>query len=302
MFPLRLIHQEPTIPFMRFYRWTLGLSAVVVVLSLSLFAARGLDLGIDFRGGILLEVGYEQAPDVIMLRDELNALRLGRSNIQTFGNDETILIRVQRQEGNDEAQLNAIDQIKTMLGNGVDYRRTEFVGPAIGSELVAKAQAAVLYALLAILLYIWFRFDGIYFASAAIIALVHDIIATIGLFSLLQLEFNLATIAALLTIAGYSINDTVVVYDRIRENLRRYRTSPMETILNRSINGTLARTVMTSLTTLLALLALFFFGGEVLRGFIFAMMWGVLIGTWSSIFVAAPLLQLFGLHPRDIQS
>lgn len=302
MLPLHLLKKEPTIPFMRFHHWTLGLSAVMAILSLGLFATRGLDLGIDFRGGILIEAGYEDAPDVTLLRQELKSLRLGNSQIQTFGNDETVLIRLQRQDGGEEAQLDAIQSIKAMLGDHVDYRRTEFVGPVIGAELVSKARSAVFFALLAILLYIWFRFDGIYFAAAAIIALVHDIIVTVGLFSLFQLEFNLATIAALLTIAGYSINDTVVVYDRIRENLRRFRNSPINVILDRSINGTLARTLMTSLTTLLALLALFLFGGEVLRGFIFAMMWGVIIGTWSSICVAAPLLQLFGLNPRDIQS
>jgi preprotein translocase SecF subunit len=179
----------------------------------------------------------------------------------------------------------------------VDYRRTEFVGPKVGSELIRKGTIAVVLALVAMMVYIWFRFEW-QFGIGAVVALIHDVVATIGIFSVLQLEFNLSTVAAILTIAGYSINDTVVIYDRVRENLRKYKKMALPELLNLSNNETLARTLMTSLTTLLALLALYFFGGEVIRGFIFAMIWGVVIGTYSSLFVAVPLLLYMNIRRR----
>jgi preprotein translocase subunit SecF len=207
---------------------------------------------------------------------------------------------VQRQEGGDDAQKIAVDRIKEVLaGSATEYRRTEFVGPTVGAELKEAAIWAVLAAVGAILFYIWFRFEW-QFGVGAVVALTHDVLSTIGLFALLQLEFNVATVAAVLTIAGYSINDTVVVYDRVRENLRRYKTTPLIELFNRSINETLSRTVMTSVTTLLALLALFFFGGEVIRGFTIALIWGVFVGTYSSVALAVPLLVYLKIDRRAL--
>ena len=203
-------------------------------------------------------------------------------------------MRVQRQDGDEQAQIAAITAITDTLGSGFDVRRTEFVGPTVGAELARSGIYAVACALLAIMVYIWFRFEW-QFSLAAILALAHDVLSTIGLFALTSFEFNLATVAAILTIAGYSINDTVVVFDRVRENLRRYKSYEQREILNRSLNETLSRTVMTSVTTLLALLAIVLFGGAVLRDFALAMMWGVLIGTYSSVFVAVGALTFFDL-------
>jgi preprotein translocase subunit SecF len=262
---------------------------------------RGLNLGIDFLGGVLLEVKTSGPADMSGMRSKIGTLDLGDVSLQEFGSKDTVLIRVQRQEGGDDAQKIAVDRIKEVLaGSGVaEYRRTEFVGPTVGAELKEAAIWAVLAAVGAILLYIWFRFEW-QFGVGAIIALTHDVLSTIGLFALLQLEFNVATVAAVLTIAGYSINDTVVVYDRVRENLRRYKTTPLIELFNRSINETLSRTVMTSVTTLLALLALFIFGGEVIRGFTIALIWGVFVGTYSSIALAVPLLVYFKIDRRAL--
>ena len=200
-----------------------------------------------------------------------------------------MLIRIERQAGEEREQLKAVEVVKEALGPGVDYRRVEFVGPKVGAELIEAGITAVLLALAAMLIYIWFRFEW-QFGVGAVVALMHDVILTIGVFSLLGLEFNLSTVAAVLTIAGYSINDTVVIYDRVRENLRKYKTLPLDDLLNLSVNDTLSRTILTSVTTLLALLCLFFFGGQVIKGFSFAMIWGVIVGTYSSIWVAVPLL------------
>ena len=273
------------------------LSLSIILLSLLFFTVRGLNLGIDFQGGTMIDVKFEQAPDLVSLRMQLDGLDLGEVKIQEFGEPENILIRVQRQEGDEKAQLVAITAVKEALGDDPDYRRTEFVGPKVGAELIEAGTWAVCLSLLAIMIYIWFRFEW-QFGIGAVVALMHDVITTIGLFAILQLEFNLSTIAAILTIAGYSINDTVVVYDRVRENLRKFKKMALSDLLNRSINQTLARTTMTSVTTLLALLALYFFGGDVIHDFVLAMIWGVFVGTYSSIFVAAPLLIRLNLR-RD---
>ena len=277
-------------------------SICLVVGSLALFAGRGLNLGIDFLGGILLEVKTTGPADIGNLRSRIGGLGLGDVSLQEFGAPDTALIRVQRQEGGDDAQKIAVDRIKEALAGSVaEYRRTEFVGPTVGAELKEAAIWAVLAAVVAILLYIWFRFEW-QFGIGAVIALTHDVLTTIGLFALLQLEFNVSTVAAVLTIAGYSINDTVVVYDRVRENMRRYKRLSMIELFNRSINETLSRTVMTSVTTLLALLALFFFGGEVIRGFTIALIWGVFVGTYSSIALAVPLLIYFKIDRRSLSN
>ena len=264
-------------------------SGLLVVMSVGLFTLKGVNYGIDFKGGILIEVRTPDAADLGAMRLGLSDLGLGEIALQEFGAPTEILIRIQRQEGGEKAQQAAVEAVKAALGSEVEYRRTEFVGPKVSEELFWDGVMAVTFAILAILVYIWFRFEW-QFGVGAVVALVHDVISTIGLFSLLGLEFNLSTVAAILTIAGYSINDTVVVYDRVRENLRKFKTMPLTELFNRSINETLSRTVMTSVTTLLALLSLYLLGGEVLRGFSFAMIWGVLIGTYSSVCLAVPLL------------
>ena len=292
---LKLVPSETSINFLRLRMPALGLSGALVAASIALFAIIGLNLGIDFRGGILLEARNTEGPaDIGGLRSDLGQLGLGDINLQGFGTETDVLVRVQRQDGDEAAQIAAIEAITATLGEGYEIRRTEFVGPTVGAELAEKGVLAVVCALLAIMVYIWFRFEW-QFSIAAIMALAHDVLSTIGLFALTGFEFNLATVAAILTIAGYSINDTVVVFDRVRENLRRYKSYEQPAILNMSLNETLSRTVMTSVTTLLALLAIVLFGGAVLRDFALAMMWGVLIGTYSSVFVAVGMLAFFDL-------
>jgi preprotein translocase SecF subunit len=297
---LRLIPDKTSIRFLEMRKIALVLSVCLVAASVFLFVGRGLNLGIDFLGGVLLEVKISGPADMSGMRSKIGGLGLGDVSLQEFGSKDKVLIRVQRQEGGDDAQKIAVDRIKEVLAGSVaEYRRTEFVGPTVGAELKEAAIWAVLAAVGAILLYIWFRFEW-QFGVGAVIALTHDVLSTIGLFALLQLEFNVATVAAVLTIAGYSINDTVVVYDRVRENLRRYKTTPLIELFNRSINETLSRTVMTSVTTLLALLALFFFGGEVIRGFTIALIWGVFVGTYSSVALAVPLLVYLKIDRRAL--
>ncbi len=270
------------------------ISAALILSSIALFMTKGLNYGIDFKGGILIEVRTEKTANIGLMRRQLSVLDLGEVALQEFGAPTDVLIRVQRQEGGEKAQQVAVDKIKALFGNTVDYRRTEFVGPKVSAELFWDGVVAVTLAIFAILIYIWFRFEW-QFGVGAIIALTHDVLSTIGMFALMGFEFNLSTVAAILTIAGYSINDTVVVYDRVRENLRKFKKMPLDQLLNNSINQTLSRTVMTSVTTLLALLALFFLGGAVIRDFSFAMIWGVLIGTYSSICLAVPLLLYLNL-------
>jgi preprotein translocase subunit SecF len=265
------------------------LSILLVASSVAMFTIKGLNYGIDFQGGIMIDVRTDGPADLGAMRSTLGKLGLGEISLQEFGQPDDVLIRVQKQEGGEEAQDKALAKVKQALGSGIEYRRTEFVGPKVSEELFIDGVMAVGFAILAILVYIWFRFEW-QFGLGAVVALLHDVLTTIGLFALLGLEFNLSTVAAILTIAGYSINDTVVVYDRVRENLRKFKKLALPELLNNSINQTLSRTVITSLTTLLALFALYFLGGEVIRDFSFAMIWGVLIGTYSSICVAVPLL------------
>lgn len=286
---LRLLPTETNFDFMGWRVLTLAISSAFVLLSIGFFLVQGLNYGIDFRGGTLIEVRMAEPPDLGALRGELSTLGLGEVSLQEFGEPTDVLIRLQRQEGPEAEQVRAISAVKEVLGEGVDYRRTEFVGPTVGGELIEAGIKAVILALLAIMGYVWLRFEW-QFGVGAVIALIHDVVTTVGIFSILQFEFNLATVAAILTIAGYSINDTVVIYDRVRENLRKYKKMALADLLNLSNNETLQRTVMTSFTTLLALIALYIFGGEVIRGFVFAMIWGVVVGTYSSVCVAVPLL------------
>jgi len=271
-------------------------SIVLVLTSLGLFGVNGLNYGIDFKGGIMMEVRSKTGPaDIGEMRKQLSSLGLGEISIQEFGEPEEVLIRIQRQDGGEKAQSLAVDAVKGAFKDSVEYRRTEFVGPKVSEELFTDGLMAVCFAIGAILVYIWFRFEW-QFGLGAVVALLHDVISTIGIFALLGMEFNLSTVAAVLTIAGYSINDTVVVFDRVRENLRKYKTMDLSELLNKSINETLSRTVMTSVTTLIALFALYILGGEVIRGFSFAMIWGILIGTYSSVCLAVPVLLYFKIR------
>ena len=299
---LTLIPPNTTINFVGKRKIAFGLSIVLIIVSVGAFLTQGLNFGIDFRGGILLEAETEEAADIPALRRLLGGLALGEVQIQEFGAPNDVLIRVQQQEGDEDAQQKAIVVIKEALGDGVaEYRRTEFVGPTVGGELIRAAILAVALALAAILIYIWFRFEW-QFGVGAVLALLHDVITTIGLFAITQLEFNLATVAAVLTIAGYSINDTVVIYDRVREELRRYKKMAIPDLLNLAANRTLSRTFLTSVTTLIALIALVILGGPIIRDFSLAMIWGVVIGTYSSIFVAVPALLLLKLGRDAFQS
>lgn len=264
-------------------------SALIVLASIGMFLAKGLNYGIDFKGGILIEIQTPEPANIAAMRDQLGDLNLGEVTLQEFGEPTEVLIRIQKQEGGEGAQQEAVAAVKTLLGDSVEYRRTEFVGPKVSEELLWDGIMAVSLAIAAILFYIWLRFEW-QFGVGAVVALLHDVFATIGVFALLGLEFNLSTVAAVLTIAGYSINDTVVVYDRVRENLRKYKKKPLMELLNESVNQTLSRTVMTSVTTLIALLSLYFLGGAVIRDFSFAMIFGVIIGTYSSICLAVPML------------
>ena len=283
-------------------RFAYPLSVLLIVLSLGGFFVQGLNFGIDFRGGILIEIKTDGPANVAELRNTVGGLNLGEVQVQEFGAADDVLIRVQQQDGAEAEQLQAINIIKDALGDTVvEYRRTEFVGPTVGAELISSAIWAVLLAIGAILVYIWFRFEW-QFGVGAVIALTHDVLTTIGLFAITQLEFNLATVAAILTIAGYSINDTVVIYDRVREELRRYKKLDMPALLNLAANRTLSRTFMTSVTTLIALVALAVFGGTIIRDFALAMIWGVVIGTYSSVFVAVPVLLALNLSRESLSA
>ncbi len=297
MFRLKLVPANTAFKFIGLRHVAYALSALMVLASMGLFFTNGLNFGIDFRGGTMIEIGTEGPADIGDLRNRLSSLNLGDVQVQEFGAPNDVLIRVEQQEETEGSDQNVVELIRGELGEGVEYRRVEVVGPKVSSELVEAGTLAVVIAVILMLVYIWFRFEW-QFSVGAVLALVHDVLLTIGIFSIFQLEFNLSIIAAILTIVGYSMNDTVVVYDRVRENLRKYKKLDLGDLLDRSINETLSRTAMTSITTLLALLALYVFGGEVIRGFTFAMMWGVFIGTYSSIFIAAPLLMILGVK-RD---
>ncbi len=287
---IRRLPVEPTLDFMSKRGLFLIFSAALVAASIALFLVKGLNFGVDFRGGILIEARTDGPANLSVLRSRLGGLGLGEITLQTFGQPNDILINVERQSGDEAEQAAAIVAVKDALGDSVvEYRRTEFVGPKVGGELKRAGILATLLSLIGIGLYIWFRFEW-QFSLAALAALAHDIITTIGFYSLTQVEFNLATLAAVLTIAGYSINDTVVLFDRVRETLRKYKKLHIHALLNMAINRTLSRTVLTSVTTLLALFALFLFGGQVIRGFTMGLIWGVVIGTYSSIALAVPLL------------
>ncbi len=301
----RLVPDGTAIPFFRYRYPAFVASAVVIVLAIVLMAVRGFNLGIDFAGGILLEVKTPGPARLAELRSTLGGLGLGEVGLQEAGAPDLVLIRVVRQPGDESAQQAAIETIKRaleeLLGPGLDYRRAEFVGPKVGEELRRAGTLAVIVALVLVLVYLWFRFEW-QFGVGAILACLHDVFAVLLVFSATGLEFNLSSIAAILTVVGYSLNDTVVVFDRIRENLRRYKAMPIDQLIDRSLNETLARTVMTTVTTLLALLALYVFGGPVIQGFVFAMLFGTVVGVYSTIYVAAPVLYHLNLRPAAATS
>jgi preprotein translocase subunit SecF/SecD/SecF fusion protein len=283
------------LPFMRYKGFALGLSILAMALSLGLFFTRGLNYGVDFKGGSMIEVQSTTGPaDIPALREKLGKLGLGGVQIQAFGAQSDVLIRIEEQPGGDAAQQVALKKVLDALGGGYQQRRVEVVGPAVSSELRWTGFLAVVVGLLAISAYVWFRFEW-QFAAGVIISLLHDVLLTVGIFSLFQMEFDLSIVAALLTILGYSVNDSVVVSDRIRENLRKFKRMELTELLNLSINETLSRTILTGVTAIAVLISLYIFGGEVIRNFNFAMLFGVVVGTYSSIFIAAPVLGYLGV-------
>jgi preprotein translocase subunit SecF len=293
---LRIVPDDTKFDFMRFRRISFPISALLSIVAIALFFHPGLNLGIDFVGGTLLEVQSKSgAVDLAKMRTTLGALNLGDVQLQQFGGPENVLIRVAQQPGGEAAQQAAVQKIRGALGDGIEYRRIEVVGPRVSSELLSYGTIGIIVAILAILVYLWFRFEW-QFALGAMIANVHDLVLTLGFMSLTQIDFDLTSIAALLTILGYSLNDTVVIYDRIREMLRRYKKLPMTDLLNISINSTLSRSIITHLTVTLALLALFLFGGHAIHSFVATMMFGVvLVGTYTSVFIASPILIYLGV-------
>ena len=297
---LRLIPNNTNFDFLRIKVIAFFFSLIILSGTIISLMVNNLNYGIDFKGGILLELRSKNinSPNINNLREKISTLNAGEVSIQNFGKDTDFLVRIQKQEGDQKEQIAMIEKVKSLTDKDYTVRRSEFVGPVVGDELKTAGIYAVLLALISIMIYIWFRFEW-QFSIAAILALIHDVLTTVGLFSVLQLEFNLATIAAILTTAGYSINDTVVIFDRVRENLRRYKSKTHYFIYNKSINETLSRTVITSVTTLLALFIIFFFGGAVLSDFALAMIWGVIIGTFSSIFVAVSILTYFNINKGE---
>jgi preprotein translocase subunit SecF len=290
--PIRLIPDDTKYPFMRLSRFGFFVSGILCAISIVLFATIGLNYGIDFKGGSVITIRTTGPAQIDQLRSTLNGLGLGGVELQQFGGPSDVLIRLGAQ-ADDKAEQVAQATVKKALGSSVEVRSTETVGPKVSEELTQQAIGAVMLSLLFVMIYLWVRFEW-QFAVGAILSLLHDVTLSIGLFCLIGLDFNLSIIAAILTIIGYSLNDTVVVFDRIREFLRKYKSMPLADLIDFSINSVLPRTILTSLATMMALLALYIFGGEVIRGFTFAMIWGVVVGTYSSIFVASPVLILLG--------
>lgn len=286
------------LPFMDYKGLCVGLSIIAMVLSLGVILIKGFNYGVDFKGGSLIEVRAKSGTaDIGVMRDKLASLGLGDVQIQSFGSEADALIRIEQQPGEEEAQQVAANKVLETLGSDYEQRRIEVVGPAVSSELRTTGLIAVLASIAAIVTYVWFRFEW-QFSVGVVLGLFHDVLVTAGIFSLFQLAFDLSIVAALLTILGYSVNDSVVVADRIRENLRKYKKMPLTELLNLSINETLSRTILTGVTTIAVLFALYFLGGEVMQNFTFAMLFGVIIGTYSSIFISAPVIDYLGIK-RD---
>lgn len=297
---LELVPPNTKIDFFGHRFYAMFASLVILGGSTLMLSTKGLNFGIDFVGGTIMEIKTQEAPDLPHLREILKELELGDISIQEFGSADNLMIRMPQQEGDADVQKAAIEKVQAALNtefnNQVDYRRTEFVGPQVGKELKRAGLIAVLVAMGGIMAYIWFRFNWQY-GVGAMLALLHDVVGILGLFSLTQMHFDLSTLAAILLVAGYSINETVIIFDRVRETLRKYKKMAMTEVINFSINSTLPRTLMTSGSTLLALLALYLFGGEVIRSFVSALFFGIVIGTHSSYFVSTPSLYYLKLRP-----
>jgi preprotein translocase subunit SecF len=293
---IRIVPDDTKFDFIQFRRISFPTSAALSMLAIVLYFTHGLNFGIDFRGGTLMEVQSKSGPaDLSQMRQKIGTLALTEFQLQQFGDDRSVLIRIAQQPGGEAAQQQAVEKVKGVLGDAVDYRRTEVVGPRVSTELLSYGMMGIFLAVVCILIYLWFRFEW-QFALGATIANAHDLVLTIGFMSVAQIDFDLTSIAALLTILGYSLNDTVVIYDRIREMLRRYKKMPIEELLNVSINATLSRSIITHVTVTLALLALLLFGGPAIHSFTATMMFGVvLVGTYTSVFIASPLLIYLGV-------
>jgi preprotein translocase subunit SecF len=293
---LRIVPDDTKFDFMRFRRISFPVSAMLSIAAILLYFFHGLNFGIDFIGGTLIEVQTKAGPaDLAKMRATIGSLQLGEFQLQQFGALDDVLIRISEQPGGDEAQQAAVQKVRNALGDEVDYRRVEVVGPSVSTELLAYGTIGLVLAILAILIYLWFRFEW-QFALGAMIANVHDLVLTVGFMSLTRIDFDLTSIAALLTILGYSLNDTVVIYDRIREMLRRYKRMPMPELLNASVNATLSRSIVTHVTVAMSLLALLLFGGQAIHSFTATMMFGVvLVGTYTSVFIASPILIYLGV-------
>lgn len=290
------VTKDTNIDFMRGRKYTYLLSVVMVLLSCYWIAFKGFNYGIDFSGGILMEIKSENKINPEDIRRTLSGVSLDDLTLQTIGDTgDELMIRAQAENADEESQRLAVAEIKEALGTGYEYRRVESVGPQVGDELKRAGVIASLIAVLGICSYIWFRFEW-QFALGALLGLFHDLLITVGLLSFFDFDFSLTTVAAILTLAGYSVNDTVVTYDRIRENLRKYKKMPQYDLINKSLNDILSRTILTGFTTMFAAAALFIFGGDTLRSFSFTILWGVIVGTYSSIYVSAVFLNIFDLR------
>jgi len=292
---LRIVPDGTTFKFMRFRQWSFPFSALLSIVAVVAFFALGMNFGIDFKGGTVVEMrARDGRVNIAEIRSAVDKLGFGEVEVQEFGGAAEFSMRFALQPGGDAAQQEVVKRVRAAFSDRFEERRVEVVGPRVSSELVQNGTIGVLLSILAVLVYLWFRFEW-QFALAAVIATMHDLILTIGFFAISRTEFNMTSIAAVLTIVGYSLNDTVVVFDRIREMMRKYKQLSTSDLLDLSINTTLARTVMVSFTSALALIALAIFGGSVIESFSFAMLFGVVVGTYSSIFIAAPVLIYFGL-------
>ncbi len=298
MLLLKWVTKDTSIDFMKGRKIGYFLSLLMALLSVVCIAVKGFNYGIDFSGGILMEIKAEKPIDIEKMRQTLSHIDIDEINLQTIGeNGDEVMIRAQAKNMNEQEQMAVINKIKSTLGSSYEYRRVELVGPQVGDELKVDGIVASVIAVLAITLYIWFRFEW-QFALGAMIGLLHDLLVTVGVLSLFDFDFSLTTVAAILTLAGYSVNDTVVTYDRIRENLRKFKKMKQYDLLNKSINDIFSRTILTGLTTFFAALSLFVFGGDTLRSFSFVIVWGVVVGTYSSIYVSAVFLNLFDLRKK----
>ncbi len=293
---LRLAPENTKFGFMRFRRWSYPFSAVMSIFSVVMFLSVGMNFGIDFAGGTLMELRAKTGnADVSALRGIGDKLNLGEVEVQAFGNNTDVTMRVRVQPGGDSAQQAAVDKVKAAVGGDYEFRRVEVVGPRVSGELVQSGTLGVVLSIVAVLSYLWFRFEW-QFAVGAVIATMHDLLLTVGFFSVTQLEFNTTSIAAILTIVGYSLNETVVVLDRIREMMRKYKRMPIADMIDLSVNAVLPRTIMTATTVFLALLSLVIFGGHVIQSFSIAMLWGLFVATYSSVFICSPILIYLGVR------